>query len=64
MQIYKNYKIEQTTQYGMPCYGVFYWESGIDITGRRYQKWSNHPTFTAKTVRECKEAINCRFGRL
>ncbi len=62
--IYKNYLIQRTTKYGMPCWGVFVQENKKDAFGRYHLEWSNHPTYTAKTIRECKEAISCHFGRL
>ena len=57
--MYKNYLIKRTTKYGAQCWGVFqqyHDQSGWHIT--------SYPVFTAKTIRDCKDAINCHFGRL
>lgn len=63
--LYKNYLIKRTSKYGAPCWGVYCWESGINFaTGEHYERWQSYPAYTAKTQRECKEAINCHFGRL
>ena len=62
--IYKNYLIKRTEKYGAPCLGVFQQENKRDALGRYHLEFSSYPVYTAKTVRECKEGINCHFGRL